>query len=181
MRYAPALLGALVATPAVAVVGLDPAETPRADWLDALPPGLARTAGPALDGPCLGTLRCINIPFLVDESGDTMTGKLTLAPGADLACAECVHPEDVAFGYAHSASKGGKAADAELLDGLDAAQFLRSDQSGVLGGDLAVAGMLRPGGLVLPALGRAALPPPGQPGRVAFMTGAPGEIGRAHV
>jgi len=56
-------------------------------------------------------------------SDDIANGAVTSADIAD----GSVQSADVAFNYAGSTSKGGKASDADTLDGLDSSLFLRSD------------------------------------------------------
>jgi hypothetical protein len=63
-------------------------------------------------------------------------------PASDLACTDCVAGSEAQFNYAGSTSEGGIANNSELLDGFNNTQFLRSDTSGTLNGNLTLNGQL---------------------------------------
>lgn len=167
MRALPLLLAALLLAPALGGTALDAS---LADAEEALP-------DPALDVPLPAPVRYVDFPLLVDEDGDTMTGRLTMNaelfvnttsrirfPGGSLTA----HPV-LAFNGQRVWTEGndgeGSGLDADLLDGAGSAQFLRTDRSGSIAGDLSVGGTLALGGVP-----RAGLPAPGQPGRLARVT-----------
>ncbi|HEV8359271.1 MAG TPA: hypothetical protein VGR28_02330 [Candidatus Thermoplasmatota archaeon] len=69
MRTLPLLILALLTAPLAATA------------LEASPPALA-PAPPGTQGPCVPVVGCTNLPYVVDESGDTMTGSLALGSNA---------------------------------------------------------------------------------------------------
>jgi hypothetical protein len=60
--------------------------------------------------------QCINAEKISGKSIDQLTA-------IDLECSGCVGIEDVSFFYAGSKTKGGKADDSDLLDGIDSVDF----------------------------------------------------------